>query len=46
MGAAFLQPDGSLSPKAISDGVHPTLPGYEIFTASIWQSLLALAADG
>jgi beta-glucosidase len=43
VGSQFLQPDGTLPPTVMADGLHPTLWGYEILIASIWQPLLRLA---
>lgn len=42
IGSRFLQPDGTISPAVLSDYVHPSLWGYQIYTASIWNPLLAL----
>ena len=44
IGSPFLQPDGSISTGVMADGLHPTLWGYQILTASIWEPLLQLAA--
>jgi lysophospholipase L1-like esterase/Ca2+-binding EF-hand superfamily protein len=44
IGSHFLQPDGSILAAVLSDGLHPTLMGYEILTAAIWEPLLQLAA--
>jgi lysophospholipase L1-like esterase len=42
IGNAFLQPDGSISPAVMLDGVHPTLLGYEIWQQQIWPTLNVL----
>jgi hypothetical protein len=44
MGGDFLQPDGTISPAVMSDFAHPTLLGYELYTAAIWSPLLELLA--
>jgi beta-glucosidase len=40
IGSNFLEPDGTISQKVMSDYLHPTLWGYDIYTASIWDTLL------
>lgn len=37
---SFLMPDSSISPLVMSDYLHPTLFGYQIYTVAIWQPLM------
>jgi hypothetical protein len=39
IGAGFLEPDGTISPAVMPDFLHPSLLGYEIYTASVWWEL-------
>ena len=41
IGPAFLQPDGTIAPQVMPDFLHPSLAGYRIYVAAIWQPLLA-----
>ncbi len=40
IGNNFLEPDGTISRQVMGDYLHPTLWGYDIYTASIWDTLL------
>jgi beta-glucosidase len=42
LGNNFLEPDGTISRQVMADYLHPTLWGYEIYTASIWETLLEM----
>jgi lysophospholipase L1-like esterase len=42
VGGWFLQPDGQISPKVMPDFLHPSLLGYQIYTAAIWLPLIEL----
>jgi lysophospholipase L1-like esterase len=42
IGHNFLQSDGTISPAVMADGLHPTLYGYQVMTASIWQPVVDL----
>ena len=44
-GSAYLQSDGSISPLLMPDYIHPSLLGYQIYTAAIWQPLLQMLGD-
>jgi len=44
-GAAFLLPDGTLTQAVMPDLLHPNLLGYQIYTAAIWQPLLAALGE-
>jgi lysophospholipase L1-like esterase/Ca2+-binding EF-hand superfamily protein len=39
IGAGFLEPDSTISPAVMPDYLHPSLLGYEIYTASVWWEL-------
>jgi beta-glucosidase len=43
IGAAFLNPDGTISPTVMSDYVHPTAYGYQIETQALSPTLDPLA---
>ena len=45
VGADFLQSDGTLSPRVMPDFLHPSLLGYQIYTAAIWETLTSLLAE-
>lgn len=45
IGADFLQPDGTLSSRVMPDFLHPSLLGYQIYTAALWEPLMALLAE-
>jgi lysophospholipase L1-like esterase/Ca2+-binding EF-hand superfamily protein len=45
IGADFLQPDGTLSSAVMPDFLHPSLFGYQIYTAAIWETLLTLLTE-
>ncbi len=42
IGAGFLEADGSISPEVMSDGLHPTPKGYEIWAQAVQQPLTKL----
>jgi lysophospholipase L1-like esterase len=42
IGAGFLESDGSISPTVMSDGLHPTTKGYEIWAQAVEQPLTRL----
>jgi lysophospholipase L1-like esterase len=44
IGAGFLEPDGNISPEVMSDGLHPTARGYEIWAQAVEQPLTKLMA--
>jgi lysophospholipase L1-like esterase len=44
IGAAFLQPDGTISRAVLGDYVHPTPWGYQIWAAAMQQPLLQMLA--
>jgi lysophospholipase L1-like esterase len=44
IGAGFLSPDGSISPEVMSDALHPTAKGYEIWAQAVEQPLAKLMA--
>jgi lysophospholipase L1-like esterase len=44
VGPALLWPDGSIPPAVISDGIHPTLLGYQLITRAMWPTLTAALA--
>ena len=46
IGAGFLEADGSISPTVMSDGLHPTTKGYEIWAQAVEQPLARLMASG
>jgi lysophospholipase L1-like esterase len=46
IGAAFLEADGSISPTVMSDALHPTTKGYEIWAQAVEQPLTRLMASG
>jgi beta-glucosidase len=46
LGAAFLQADGTISAAVMPDFLHPSLFGYQIYTVAIWETLMALLAQG
>ena len=46
IGGYFLQPDGTISADVMPDYLHPSLWGYDIYTAAIWGTLLELLARG
>jgi lysophospholipase L1-like esterase len=46
IGAGFLSPDGSISPDVMSDALHPTAKGYEIWAQAVEQPLTKLMASG
>lgn len=39
IGAIFLSPDGTISTEIMSDGLHPTTKGYELWAEAIKQPL-------
>ncbi len=39
IGKSFMGADGTISPEVMPDFVHPSLWGYQIYTASIWWDL-------
>jgi hypothetical protein len=41
-GGWFLQPDGTISPYMMADYTHPTLLGYEYYTAAIWGTIVQM----
>jgi len=44
VGPALLGPDGSIPPPVLSDGIHPTLLGYQLITGALWPTLMAALA--
>lgn len=42
VGPGMLSPDGSLSPVIMPDTVHPSVWGYQIYTAGVWPVLVDL----
>jgi lysophospholipase L1-like esterase len=46
IGAGFLEADGSISPTVMSDALHPTTKGYEIWAQAVEQPLTKLMAAG
>jgi lysophospholipase L1-like esterase len=46
IGAGFLEADGSISPTVMSDALHPTTKGYEIWAQAVEQPLARLMASG
>jgi lysophospholipase L1-like esterase len=46
IGAGFLEADGSISPEVMSDALHPTARGYEIWAQAVEQPLAKLMASG
>jgi len=44
LGAAFLQPDGTISPQIMADFLHPTEAGYAVFAGQV-EKLLAELFD-
>lgn len=42
IGYAFQKRGGTISPTVMSDFVHPTLYGYQIYAVAIWQPLIQL----
>jgi lysophospholipase L1-like esterase len=42
IGAGFLEADGSISPTVMSDALHPTTKGYEIWAQAVEQPLTKL----
>jgi beta-glucosidase len=46
MGPAFLRPDGTIPARVMSDFLHPTPQGYDLYTAALMQPLLEALVDG
>ena len=44
IGGWFLAPDGSIPAAFMSDFLHPTLWGYEVYTSQVWGPMLGLLA--
>jgi hypothetical protein len=44
IGGWFTGPGGWISPAVLSDFVHPTLWGYQLYTAAVWPTLISLLA--
>lgn len=44
VGPALLWPDGSIPAAVLSDGIHPTLLGYQLMTRALWPTLTAALA--
>ena len=42
IGAKFLEPDGTISPEVMSDGLHPGPKGYEIWASAVKEQLTRL----
>jgi lysophospholipase L1-like esterase len=42
IGRAFLNGNGAIAPAVMPDTVHPSLLGYQIYTASIWRPMMGL----
>jgi beta-glucosidase len=45
IGRNFLQPNGTISPAVMPDYLHPSLLGYDIYTISIWNTLIDLLLE-
>ncbi|MEO8307539.1 MAG: GDSL-type esterase/lipase family protein [Pseudomonadota bacterium] len=46
IGAGFLEADGNISREVMSDGLHPTAKGYEIWAQAVEQPLAKLMGAG
>ena len=46
IGKAFLDADGNISTDVMSDGLHPTTKGYEIWAKAVIEPLSALMGTG
>jgi lysophospholipase L1-like esterase len=46
IGSQFLQPDGSISSSVMFDYAHPSLLGYQIFTAAIEPAVMNMLSEG
>ncbi|HEV3083201.1 MAG TPA: GDSL-type esterase/lipase family protein [Gemmataceae bacterium] len=44
-GSAYLQADGSIASPLMPDYIHPSLLGYEIYAAAVWQPLLQMLGN-
>jgi lysophospholipase L1-like esterase len=42
IGDKFLQPDSSISPEVMPDGLHPSAKGYEIWASAVMPTFLEL----
>ncbi len=42
IGAKFLEPDGSISPEVMPDGLHPSAKGYEIWAGAVIRTFLEM----
>jgi lysophospholipase L1-like esterase len=45
IGGWFLEADGVLSPAVMPDFLHPSLWGYQLYTAAVWQPLMEMLAQ-
>jgi lysophospholipase L1-like esterase len=45
IGSSFLKPNGSISPRIMSDFVHPTMSGYLLYAGLIWEPVLDMLND-
>jgi lysophospholipase L1-like esterase len=45
IGKVFLDANGVIAPDVMSDGLHPTTKGYELWAAAVAEPLAALLAD-
>lgn len=44
-GSAYLQADGAISALLMPDYIHPSLLGYQVYSAAIWQPLLQMLGN-